>query len=457
MRRKRCWEKRRPNCSGRTSRTPVSTPISKRSSGPGKPWSGVLEARRKDNSLFLQEATVSPVFNESGEIENYVAIKRDITERVETERALAESEERYRKVLTLTPDAIYVHAGSTIVLANEAALEVFGAETEADLLGRSIFDLLHPDMVPIAIENQERVFSDDVETLRLEQKRMRLDGEEFWASVAVTPLNWKGERGALVILRDVTEQKEAHTKLVRAMEAAEIANKSKSEFLANMSHELRTPLNAIIGFSEIMQNEMFGEIGNDQYAVYAHDIHDSGMHLLHVINDILDLSKIEAGKLSLSLTEISLPEVVQLSVRLIRKAAEDADVRVQVRLGDDLPTIRADQRMLKQMLINLLSNSVKFTPSGGKIRISVARAGSGFVKISVVDSGIGIPKEQIPRVLEPFIQVDHPVELRQPGTGLGLPLTKSLAELHGGTFQLWSREGFGTRVVLRLPVSREAV
>lgn len=419
----------------------------------GSPWSGIMSSQRKDGTRIQLEATVSPVFNESGEIENFVAIKRDITERIETQRALAESEERYRKILALTPDAIYVHAGSEIVLANEAALEVFGAETQGDLIGKSIFDLLHPDMIPIAIENQQRVLSEDVDTLRLEQKRIRLDGEEFWASVAVTPLNWQGQRGALVILRDISEQREAHNKLVRAMEDAEIANKSKSEFLANMSHELRTPLNAIIGFSEIMQNEMFGQIGNEQYTAYAHDIHDSGMHLLHVINDILDLSKIEAGKLSMSRNHIQLPEAVRLSVRLIRKAAEDADVGIDIRLADELPTIFADQRMLKQMLINLLSNAVKFTPSGGKIRISVARAGEEFVKISVIDTGIGIPADELPRVLEPFIQVDHPSELRQPGTGLGLPLTKSLAELHGGTFQLWSREGFGTRAVLRLPVS----
>ncbi|MGB0631644.1 MAG: PAS domain S-box protein [Alphaproteobacteria bacterium] len=419
----------------------------------GKPWSGVMNSIRKDGARFKLEATISPVFNESGEITNFVAIKRDITERVETQRALSESEERYRKILALTPDAIYVHAGSEVVLANEAALEVFGASDESEFIGRSIFDLLHPDMIPIAIENQQRVLSEDVETLRLEQKRIRLDGEEFWASVAITPLNWQGERGALVILRDVTDQKEAHNTLVRAMEAAEIANKSKSEFLANMSHELRTPLNAIIGFSEIMQNEMFGKIENEQYTAYAHDIHDSGMHLLHVINDILDLSKIEAGKLSLSKSNISLPETVRLSVRLIRKAAEDANVEMDVRLADDLPVISADERMLKQMLINLLSNAVKFTPSGGKIRISVTHAGVEFVKISIVDSGIGIPADQLPRVLEPFIQVDHPFELRQPGTGLGLPLTKSLAELHGGTFQLWSREGIGTRAVVRLPVS----
>ena len=222
-----------------------------------------------------------------------------------------------------------------------------------------------------------------------------------------------------------------------------------------MSHELRTPLNAIIGFSEIMQNEMFGKIGNDHYTAYARDIHESGMHLLYVINDILDLSKIEAGKLSLNLADVNLADAIDASIRLMRQAAADGDVTVESKLGDDLPIVRVDLRMLKQMLMNLLSNAIKFTPVGGRVRVTVARAGAEHVKIAVVDSGIGISPEDLPRVLEPFIQADQPVAPRETGTGLGLPLTKSLVELHGGTFQLWSRVGFGTRAVLRLPISAE--
>jgi PAS domain S-box-containing protein len=345
----------------------------------GRPWSGMLQARRKDGAEYLQEATISPVFNENGEIENYVAIKRDISQRVETQTALTESEEQYRKLLSSSPDGIYVHVNSEIILVNNAAVEMLGAADEGELVGKSVFDFIHPDVERFVAENQRRRFSGVEETLRMDQKRLRLNGDEFWASVSITSINWKGERGALVILRDISEQREAQRELVRAMEAAEIANKSKSEFLANMSHELRTPLNAIIGFSEIMQNEMFGKIGNDHYTAYARDIHESGMHLLYVINDILDLSKIEAGKLSLTLSDVGLPEVV--------------------------------------------------------------------------DTGVGIAKEDLPRVLEPFIQAENSVPPREDGTGLGLPLTKSLAELHGGTFQLWSRVGFGTRAVLRLPIA----
>ena len=408
----------------------------------------MLRSRRKDGGVYNLEASISPVFNDNGIIENFVAIKRDITQDLETQRALAEVKESYRKLLALTPDAVYIHVDARIVLANKAAVEVFGAGSEEEIIGASIYDLMNSEVVPIAEDYQRRTG----DTVRMEQKRRRLNGEEFWARVSITPLNWSGERGALVILTDITEQHRAQEALVNAMESAEIANKSKSEFLANMSHELRTPLNAIIGFSEIMQNEMFGEIGNEHYTEYARDIHESGMHLLYVINDILDLSKIEAGKLSVSLSEVDLADVTEASVRLVRQSAAEAGVRVDTRLVGALPIIQVDQRMLKQMLMNLLSNAIKFTPEGAKIRLSVRRVENDFVEIAVVDTGVGISAADLPRVLEPFVQADHASESRETGTGLGLPLTKSLVELHGGTFRLWSRVGLGTRAVLLLPV-----
>lgn len=419
----------------------------------GKPWTGTMPARRKDGSEFMRETTISPVFDEHGTIKNFVAIERDITDRLRTEQALRDSEDRYRKLLSLTPDAIYVHVGSQIVLANEAAVEVFGATDEADLVGRSVFDLMGEEVRLAAAEYMEQVFDGTVETLRFEQRRLRIDGTEFWASAAITPLNWEGERGALVILRDISEQRRAREELIRAMETAEVANRSKSEFLANMSHELRTPLNAIIGFSEIMQNEMFGPLGSANYADYVRDIHGSGMHLLHVINDILDLSKIEAGKIVLKKTDIDLVEIAATCVRFISNAAETAGVRIEIRLPPGLPAFRADERMLKQMLMNLLSNAIKFTPEGKRIRISAAPEGDDRIRIAVTDTGIGIPEEDLPRVLEPFVQVSTPVQKRAEGTGLGLPLTKSLVELHGGTLQMWSRPGRGTRAVIRLPIS----
>ena len=418
----------------------------------GTAWSGVLPAVTRDGELYQQEASIAPVFDSSGAIENFVAIKRNITERIETEIALRESEERYRKLLALSPDAIYVHVDSVVVLANAAAVEMFGAKDADDLVGRSIFDLIHSDVRPIAEANQQRLDAAAADTLRLDQIRQRLDGSEFWANASITPLNWQGKRGALVILRDITEARRANEKLIQAMEAAEIANASKSEFLANMSHELRTPLNAIIGFSEIMHSEMFGPIGDRNYREYARNIHESGMHLLHVINDILDLSKIEAGRMNFSADDVELGEVVEESVRIFTRAAEGAGVSIEVMLEADLPRLSADRRMIKQMIMNLVSNAIKFTPTGGRVRVRARRGVSGFVEIAVVDNGIGIGREDLGRVLEPFVQAGGGLGLSSEGTGLGLPLTRSFAELHGGNFRIWSRPGVGTRSVLTLPV-----
>lgn len=419
----------------------------------GQVWSGILSASRKDGSSYQQEATISPVFGSDGTIESFVAIKRDITERMNTEHALRESEERYRKLLSLSPDAVYVHVDSRIVLANEAAVRVFGAVDEADFLGRSIMDLIHPDYLPIVSENQKRAIEEGVETLRLDQLRLRVDGSEFWANVSITPLNWQGERGSLVIARDISEQRRAEEDLLHAMEATEIANRSKSEFLANMSHELRTPLNAIIGFSEIMRSEMFGPVGDGKYVEYVHNIHESGLHLLAVINDILDLSKVEAGKLTPHLTTVGLTETVENSVRMFDRMAEGAGVSIETLLPSNLPEMVVDQRMLNQMLMNLLSNAIKFTPTGGRVRLKVLGPHFGAVEIAVIDNGIGIRREDIDRILEPFVQMESALEKKNRGTGLGLPLTRSLAELHGGHFRIWSRVGLGTICILRLPLA----
>ena len=422
----------------------------------GRPWAGILPACRKDGSVFQQEVSVSPVFDESGSIENFVAIKRDITERIETETELRESEERYRKLLSLTPDAIYVHVESIVVLVNEAAVEMFGAEDEKDLIGRSVYELVHKDFHSNVKNNLTAMFSDGIETLRFEHRRTRLDGSEFWANTSATPLTWQGGKGSLVIVRDITQERNANQRLVKAMEVAEVANKSKSEFLANMSHELRTPLNAIIGFSEIMQSEMFGPIGADRYREYSFNIHESGMLLLHVINDILDLSKVEAGKMQPNLAEIVVADVVAASMRMFNRSAVTAGVTIESRMPADLPRVWADERMVKQMLMNLVSNAVKFTPSGGRIRVKARQQGPDFIEISVIDNGIGISGEDLTHVMEPFYQSGQVTADRVQGTGLGLPLVSSFAELHGGDFRLGSRPGLGTRAVITLPVSPPA-
>jgi two-component system cell cycle sensor histidine kinase PleC len=232
---------------------------------------------------------------------------------------------------------------------------------------------------------------------------------------------------------------------------AEGANKAKSEFLANMSHELRTPLNAINGFSEIMVTEMFGPLGDPRYKGYSADILNSGQHLLALINDILDMSKIEAGKMNLKLEPVSLDEVVEGSVRLVRDRAEAAGLSLAVDLPS-LPEVEADYRALKQVMLNLLSNALKFTPRGGSISID-ARREDGRVRVSVADTGIGISEEDLARLARPFEQAESQLVKTQQGSGLGLALTKSLIELQGGVLELSSEPGVGTIASFTLPAS----
>ena len=235
---------------------------------------------------------------------------------------------------------------------------------------------------------------------------------------------------------------------------AEMANEAKSEFLANMSHELRTPLNAIIGFSEIIKTETFGPVGSPKYREYAKDINDSGQHLLAVITDILDLSKIEAGKLDLQEETVDIAKVVDSCVVLVSERALDAGLTLVTEVAEDLPPLRADGRKLKQILINLLSNAIKFTPDGGMVTLKVWQRRDGDYVFQVADTGIGIAPYDMARVLAPFGQVDSTLARKVEGTGLGLPLTKSLVEMHGGSFDLQSELGAGTTVTVRLPAKR---
>jgi signal transduction histidine kinase len=253
------------------------------------------------------------------------------------------------------------------------------------------------------------------------------------------------------LLRD---RETAYEALRLAKEEAEAANQAKSGFLATMSHELRTPLNAIIGFSEMMLREVLGSLGNEQYRTYVGDIHASGTHLLQIINDILDLSKAEAGKIDLTEEIFDLREVMRSVTQLTTGRIAEAGLTQSVELPSDLPPLRADERKTKQVLLNLITNAVKFTPPGGCISVLARYECDSGLIVTVSDNGIGIPGGDIERVLKPFEQVDSSLSRQHQGTGLGLPLVKAIMEIHGGHLQLKSELGVGTEVTVTFPPER---
>lgn len=268
-------------------------------------------------------------------------------------------------------------------------------------------------------------------------------------STALAMLEFRSQKDALI-----AELEESKSISDEARRRAEAANIAKSRFLATMSHELRTPLNAILGFSEVMHTEIMGPMQNKTYKEYAGNIHDSGRHLLHLINEILDLSRIEAGKYELSEEPLRLIDVVEDCHRLLKLRAEGKGIRIVEDFDEALPQLWADERAIRQICLNLMSNAIKFTPRGGEVTLSVAPSGDGGQRLTVRDNGPGIPKEEIPKVMQVFGQGSLAHQTAEGGTGLGLPIVKNLIELHGGSFDLQSEMRKGTEATVLFPKQR---
>jgi signal transduction histidine kinase len=258
------------------------------------------------------------------------------------------------------------------------------------------------------------------------------------------------------LIRDITSWKKSQEELINAKRAAEKASSAKSEFLAKVSHEIRTPLNAIIGFSEVMMSERFGPVGNDRYKDYLRDIHASGEHLVSLLNDLLDLSKIEAGKLELNFTAVNLNDVTQQVVALMQPQAARERIILRQALADNLPPIQADMRSVRQIALNLLSNAVKFTGAGGQVIVSTAGSERGDVFLRVKDSGAGMSAKDIETALEPFRQLATSARYGSGGTGLGLPLTKALTEANRASFSIRSNVNSGTLIEIVFPAAERA-
>ncbi|MFN3547604.1 MAG: PAS domain-containing sensor histidine kinase [Mesorhizobium sp.] len=286
----------------------------------------------------------------------------------------------------------------------------------------------------------------DITQLKINQEKLVDSERRLMATIQDLSLARRAEEERARELSDLNR------KYMRETERAEAANRAKSEFLANMSHELRTPLNAIIGFSELMQSGLFGPLGSERYAEYARDIHASGNYLLGVINDILDMSKIEAGQFALHREEIELAALMEEAIRVVSVQAAAKNIAVETSI-DQSTRLHADRRAIKQIAINLLSNAVKFTGQGGRIQVRARKAGGSLV-LSIEDNGCGIPREALKKLGRPFEQVQNQFSKSHTGSGLGLAISRSLTEMHGGALKIKSAEGEGTIVSVRIPAGR---
>lgn len=287
-----------------------------------------------------------------------------------------------------------------------------------------------------------------------ESEVMKKDGTSFPVLVKGKAMKLAGEEIRISTILDLTERKEIEQRELHARVQAEMANRAKTELLANMSHELRTPLNAIIGFSQIFQEQLFGPLGNQQYLEYAADITNSGQHLLTLINDILDVSAIESGNLKLREQSLNLQLVIETSIRMIGNRAKENNLDLATNIENGLPDFFGDERRIKQILLNLLSNAVKFTLPGGKVLVVARCDSTGEIVLQVTDTGIGMDEQELIKANEQFGQVDSSLSRKYEGSGLGLPLTLGLVNLHNGKMKIESTKGEGTKVTISFPRER---
>lgn len=340
-----------------------------------------------------------------------------------------------------------------IVRVNDSFVRAYGWKRE-ELINADIIEFITPDERQQAHKNHDEMISKGIRSSG-EMKLIKKDGAIANALYTGATIELSQKRRFLVTtVMDITLRKQMEVSLRLAKEQADTANRAKSAFLANMSHELRTPMNAILGFSELMINETFGPLGNDKYEEYINDVHTSAGHLLEIINEVLDMSKIEAGRIELDESEVCMSDLIKSVLRMMESRIFGKDLIMHQDIAENLPYIHVDQRLMRQVLINLITNAVKFSNPGGDVHVK-AEMIKNIMQITVKDEGIGIAEEKLEQAMEPFGQVTDKAEnTGQQGTGLGLPLAKAMIELHEGTISLESKEGEGTTVQFRLPAHR---
>jgi len=400
---------------------------------------------RESGSLFR---------NEDGKPEHFIIHTVDITERKKTEEALQRSEENLKAFVDNAPALVSLKSlAGQYLMMNQEYERLFGIELQSAVgeSARSAF----PDDIAELFELQEKEVIDRKETVTREQVIPHPDGDRVHLCTKFPVANAAGTIHAIgTISTDITDKKAVEKAMLDAKEQAELANRAKTEFLAHMSHELRTPLNSVIGFGEVLEKGVFGPLGHFKYQEYAKDIGDSGSHLLSLISNILDISKIEAGELDFFEETIDVGEIFESSARMVMDRAARNGIALNVDVPQGLPPMRGDEVRLKQILLNLLSNAVKFTPKGGQVSVEATIDNDNAMVWEVADTGVGIAADDLERILNPFEKVRGNAAISHEGTGLGLYLTNALTEMHGGTLAIDSEPAKGTTVTVRFPPER---
>ena len=373
------------------------------------------------------------------------------------DQARAEAAELHAILDTATDGVVVLDRAGRILSCNRSAQALFGTDP-LELAGRPFSELFATESIGTAIDYLDGLQQDGVKSLLNDGREIIGRERQGGAIPLFMTMGRLGESGKFcAVFRDITPWKKTEGELIEAKRQAEKTSSAKSDFLAKISHEIRTPLNAIIGFSEVMMEERFGAVGNDRYRQYLKDIHTSGRHLISLINDLLDLSKIEAGKLELSLTSVAVNDLVQECVAIMQPQANSQRIIIRTSLSPKLPPVTADARSVRQIVLNLLSNSIKFTEAGGQVIVSTTVNEQGEVVLRVRDNGIGMSEKDIATALEPFRQLATSTRFASGGTGLGLPLTKALAEANHAGFHIKSAPKAGTLIEVKFPPARVMV
>lgn len=429
--------------------SPRSTETVRRKVAEGDEVPYECEGLRKDGSTFPLRVKGRELTYEGRKVR--LTTVRDISERKQAEVTLR----KLSRAVEQSPSVIFItNTDGTIEYVNTSFTEVTGYSAE-EAIGEN------PRILKSGNTPRE-TYADLWKTIRsghvwrAEIQDQCKDGSTFWAHASIAPVKDDDNKITHFIAthEDITRRKKAELEVQSALEKADIANRAKSELLANMSHGLRTPLNAIIGFSDTIKSEVLGPIGNEKYKEYINDIAGSGQHLLELINDILDVSAIEVGRLDLREDRVEIKNLVNVAVRFIQHRADQGSVHLHVDINDDLPWLYADERRMKQILLNLLSNAVKFTPAEGTVSLRAYANDDDELIISVIDTGIGMDEKEMAKAMTQFGQVDRGNIAKHEGTGLGLPLTKGLVELHQGTLDITSDKSVGTKVTVKFPKER---